>query len=204
MSQPRTTISSRQPPPTSMSETITSTLLPSRSISHIGLARRATHIPAPSPPSTKKSLLLTTSSTTSNTAIITPTRTKSTNTLAHKKSTSSLTRSASRIGQPATNRASHIPTPPTRSTTSLGISSIFSSSSSSTTSPTKQRLQPQSTFISRDERPKTSMGVKISSTASVTGLRRAPSTMIPSSSKSISLRRMQSTSAASHTVYSNK
>ncbi|CAO3647638.1 unnamed protein product [Mucor hiemalis] len=161
--------------PNSVSETTSSTSpspekvrpSPTKSISHVGLLRRATHIPAPSSPSNQKKSLI------PNTVSLN--RTHST-TLLHKKSAGSLTRSASRIGQPNT-RASHIPTPPVRSTTSLGISSIFSS----TTSPPQQRYQQN-----KEERPKTSMG-SLKSPSSL-GLRRAPSTMIPSSSKSTSLR----------------
>jgi hypothetical protein len=144
ISQPRF----RAQPPTSLSETTNNTL-PSRSISQIGLTRRATHIPAPASLSNKKNI------------IASPNRTQST-TLVHKKSNNTLGRSASRIGQPT--RASHIPTPP-RSITSLGISSIFSSTQ-------------------KEERPKTSMGSTLKSPT----IRRAPSTMIPNSTKSTSLR----------------
>jgi hypothetical protein len=167
----------RHRPPTSLSESTANTpsLLPSRSISHIGLARRATYIPAPSPPSNKKSIIPAAATD------VTPSHTKSTNTLAHKKSISSLTRSASRISQPANSRASHIPTPPARSITSLGISSIFWASS---TSPKQQQQRQQM----KDERPKTSMNDKTITSAPATGLRRAPSTMAPSSSRSTSLK----------------
>lgn len=130
-------------PPTSLSET-TSTR------PQVGLARRATHIPAPA----------TTNSTLQKKSFIaSPNRTKST-TLTHKKSNPTMGRSASRIG--AGTRASHIPTPP-RSTTSLGISSIFTS---------------------QQERPKTSLG---SSLKSPSNLRRAPSTL-PTLTKSTGLR----------------
>ncbi|KAG2236497.1 hypothetical protein INT48_000797 [Thamnidium elegans] len=134
-------------PPTSLSET-------TNTRSQIGLARRATHIPAPA-------------SLTKKTISASPNRTQST-TLVHKKSNNSLTRSISRIGQPT--RASHIPTAP-RSTTSLGISSIFSPAQT-----------PQSQ--SKDEsRPKTSMGSSLKSP-----VRRAQSTLTPNSSKSTGLR----------------
>jgi hypothetical protein len=157
--------------PNSLSETTTTTinnttpatekirLTPSKSISHIALARRS-HIPAPnnSPSKQKKSMIPNT---------VSLNRTQSTTLL------NNATRSASRIGQPKSTRASHIPTPPTRSTTSLGISSIFSTSS------TQQQLKHQP--ITKEERPKTSMGSLKSS-----GLRRAPSTI--NTSKSSSLR----------------
>jgi hypothetical protein len=186
----------RYRPPTSLSETTTTTtnniqdvrVLPSRSISQIGLARRATHIPAPSPPSAKKSIIP-----------VSPSRTKSTTTLVHKKSNSSLTRSTSRIGQPNTTRASHIPTPPVRSTTSLGISSIFSS-----TSPQQQQQQQQQRQQQQQvkiERPKTSMGSLTKSPPSSGGLRRAPSTMIPSASKSTSLKSTSLRMPSSRSMY---
>jgi hypothetical protein len=83
-----------------------------------GLARRATHIPAP--PSAKPS-----SST--STLQFPPVRTKSTCVLPPKG------RSVSRIGQPLQKRASHIPTPAsTRSNSSLGHVSIFASNSNQT------------------------------------------------------------------------
>lgn len=152
---------------------------PSKSISNVGFIRRATHIPAPSssPSSQKKSLIP---------SGVSLSRTQSTTFLHKKSSTGSLTRSTSRIGRPNT-RASHIPTPPARSTTSLGISSIFSSTANTTTttSPPQQRYQQH-----KEERPKTSMGsIKSPSSA---GLRRAPSTMIPSTSKSTGLRKPSS------------
>ncbi|KAI7873611.1 uncharacterized protein EV154DRAFT_527838 [Mucor mucedo] len=134
-------------PPASLSET-TSTR------QQVGLTRRATHIPAPAATSTSPSPH-------KKTLIASPNRTKST-TLAHKKSNPTLGRSASRIGGGGGSRASHIPTPP-RSTTSLGISSIFTS---------------------QQERPKTSLG---STLKSPSNLRRAPSTL-PTLTKSTGLR----------------
>ncbi|KAG1095302.1 hypothetical protein G6F42_018584 [Rhizopus arrhizus] len=171
------------------------TRLPSRSVSQIGLARRATHIPAPSSSKANHSLL------SSAKLSPTPQRTKSTASIARKPSNASLNRSASRIGQPNT-RASHIPSPPTtqRSTTSLGISSIFSSSSSSTQprQPTHRPQQYQAQPSSRDySRPKTSMGTlkPSSSPSSVRSGLRTPSLMgPPSSSKSSSLRMSNSRS----------
>ncbi|CAO0803517.1 unnamed protein product [Mucor circinelloides] len=171
------------------------TRLPSRSVSQIGLARRATHIPAPSSSKANHSLL------SSAKLSPTPQRTKSTASIARKPSNASLNRSASRIGQPNT-RASHIPSPPTtqRSTTSLGISSIFSSSSSSTQQrqPTQQQQKYQAQPSSRDySRPKTSMGTlkPSSSPSSVRSGLRTPSLMgPPSSSKSSSLRMSNSRS----------
>lgn len=148
----------RPPPPTSLSET-------TNTRSQIGLARRATHIPAPASSSSSFSL-------TKKTISASPHRTQST-TLVHKKSNNSLSRSISRIGQPTTTRASHIPTAP-RSTTSLGISSIFSPA--------------QTASQSKDEgssRPKTSMGSALKSPV----IRRAQSTTLtPNSSKSTGLR----------------
>lgn len=143
----------------------------SKSISHIGLARRATHIPAPNSPSNQKKSMIPNN--------VSLSRTQSTTLLSRKSNTnnSTLTRSTSRIGQPKA-RASHIPTPPTRSTTSLGISSIFSST---TTSP-----QQQQKYQAKEERPKTSMGSLRSPPSS--GLRRAPSSITPNTSKSTSLR----------------
>lgn len=92
--------------------------------SHTGLARRATHIPAPSStvrkPGTRQSIIpqRTKSTTTSNTSLL-PSQQQP--------------RSLSRMSQ-ASGRASHIPTVP-RSTTSLGIAS--------TSSPQKQSSIPQ-------------------------------------------------------------
>jgi hypothetical protein len=150
---------------TSSSITTSDTRLPP-SRSHIGLARRATHIPAPSSHHAASKL------TSPHAAAPAPQRTKSTATLKHKTSTGSLTRSASRIGQPSSNRASHIPAPPARSTTSLGISSIFSSSS-----PPKQQKQQQA------YRPKTSMGSLKSTPSTLRSGLRTP-TMKPTSSQS--------------------
>jgi hypothetical protein len=153
---------------TSSSITTSETRLPP-SRSHIGLARRATHIPAPSSQHAASKL-----SSSPHAAAPAPQRTKSTATLKHKTSTGSLTRSASRIGQPASNRASHIPTPPARSTTSLGISSIFSSHSP----PKQQKPQPQ-----QGHRPKTSMGSLKPSPSTLRSGLRTPTTIKPSSSK---------------------
>lgn len=151
-------------PPTSLSDSTT------RSVSQIGLARRATHIPAPASLSNnnnnKKSIIS-----------ASPNRTQSTS-LVHKKSNTSLNRSISRIGQP-TSRASHIPTPPppTRSTTSLGISSIFSPTSMNSSN---------NNLDSNHSRPKTSMGSSLLKSPVV---RRAQSTTLtPNSSKSTGLR----------------
>lgn len=147
-------------PPTSLSET-------TNTRSQIGLARRATHIPAPASSSSAFSL-------TKKTISASPHRTQST-TLVHKKSNNSLSRSISRIGQPTSTRASHIPTAP-RSTTSLGISSIFS--------PAQTTSQNQSKDES-SSRPKTSMGSSLKSPV----IRRAQSTTLtPNSSKSTGLR----------------
>lgn len=151
---------------TSSSITSSDSRLPS-SRTQIGLARRASHIPAPSShPATTKLAYPNA-----------PQHTKSTATLKHKASTGSLTRSASRIGQPASSRGSHIPTPPARSTTSLGISSIFSS-----TSPPKQQNQQQ-----QIHRPKTSMGSLKSSPSKLRSGLRTP-TITPASSKSSGLK----------------
>ncbi|KAI9348340.1 hypothetical protein BD770DRAFT_475083 [Pilaira anomala] len=151
-------------PPTSLSDSTT------RSVSQIGLARRATHIPAPASLSNnnnnhKKSIIS-----------ASPNRTQSTS-LVHKKSNTSLNRSISRIGQP-TSRASHIPTPPpTRSTTSLGISSIFSPTSINSSN---------NNLDLNHSRPKTSMGSSLLKSPVV---RRAQSTTLtPNSSKSTGLR----------------
>lgn len=91
-------------------DTTPSSRLPGRSIS--GLAKRATHIPAPLSSSNVPSLH----------------RTKSTSLFQPQSTKQTMTRSLSRMG---TKRASHIPVPPPRSTTSLGISSVFSTQSSS-------------------------------------------------------------------------
>ncbi|CAO3640571.1 unnamed protein product [Mucor fragilis] len=167
------------------------TRFPSRSVSQIGLAKRATHIPAPS--SSKATL----SPIASTKLSPTPQRTKSTASIARKSSNTSLNRSASRIGQPNT-RASHIPSPPTtkRSTTSLGISSIFSSSASGTqqqkqsNTQQQQKYHPQPSNMDKS-RPNTSMGtLKLSSPPSTlrSGLRTPSLMRPPSSSKSISLK----------------
>ncbi|KAL9558108.1 hypothetical protein MBANPS3_001057 [Mucor bainieri] len=180
--------------------------LPSRSVSQIGLTRRATHIPAPT--SSSKTTL----SPIASTKLLSPTpqRTKSTTaSMARKPSSTNLNRSASRIGQPSAataTRASHIPSPPTtkRSTTSLGISSIFSSSSASSSAQEQQQQQQQQqqqkyhTQSSSLSRPKTSMGtLKPSSSPSNvrSGLRTIPSLMrAPTSSKSTSLKMTSSRS----------
>ncbi|GAN02059.1 hypothetical protein MAM1_0016d01498 [Mucor ambiguus] len=173
------------------------TRLPSRSASQIGLTRRATHIPAPS---SSKATLSPIASTKPSPA---PQRTKSTASIARKPSSTSLNRSASRIGQPST-RASHIPSPATtkRSTTSLGISSIFSSSASSTQQQKQSNTQQQQKYHPQSpgkdySRPKTSMGTlkPSSSPSNVRSGLRTPSLMrAPSSSKSSSLKMSSSRS----------
>ncbi|CEP19959.1 hypothetical protein [Parasitella parasitica] len=148
------------------------TRLPSRSVSQIGLARRATHIPTLSSTGTKAASLLPSPTKTGPT----PQRTKSTaSLLAHKSSTGNLSRSASRIGQPSA-RASHIPSPSTkRSTTSLGMSSIFS--------PQK----PQQKYTSEKEsysRPSTSMSTASKPSPTKSCLRMPSVIRTPTSSKS--------------------
>ncbi|KAI8641212.1 hypothetical protein BD408DRAFT_219818 [Parasitella parasitica] len=123
------------------------TRLPSRSVSQIGLARRATHIPTPS---SKTASQLPSPTKTGPS----PQRTKSTASLAHKSSNGNLSKSTNRIGQPS-KRASHIPSPSTkRSTTSLGISSIFSPQKQA--QPLQQKNQQPSSKESYT-RPNTSM-----------------------------------------------
>lgn len=148
--------------------TISTARLPSRSVSQIGLARRATHIPAPSSSKAPTKVLAPT-----------PQKTKSTASIARKSSNNSLNRSASRIGQPTNTRASHIPSPSTkRSTTSLGMSSIFS----------PQKQQQQQTTTKDYSRPNTSMGTLKSSPTNLRSPLRTPSMIGTLSSSKSSIR----------------